>query len=128
MEKNYLCNKRYGLSPPLNAEVIVTRMDMENFLCGKKQRNNQRYDHYLICLGNKDIISYASRISSQQMLLPLVTGWRSKQRYFRRNTSKQVLETLLDNKEVFEHAMKQFDFKLNPKLELKLITHPMRKK
>ena len=94
----------------------------------KKQRNNQPYDHYLIRLANKNSISYASKISNQQILLPIITGWRSKQRHFWRNTNKQVLETPLDNKEIFEHAMEQFDLELNSKSELKLITPPMSKK
>ena len=99
--EHYLCNKRYGLLSPQNAEVTITRIDMENFLCGKKQQDNKQYDHCLIRFGKKDSKSCASKISQQEILLQIIPEWRSKQCYFRRNTNKQVMYTLLDNKEVF---------------------------
>ena len=95
--------------------------------CGKKHRNNQCYDYYLIRLVDKDSMS-ASKISDQQILLTTITRWIPTQRYFRRNTNEQVLETLLDNKEVFEHALEQFDLELNFKSELEPIIPPTSKK
>ena len=102
-------NKRYVLLSPKNAEVTIARIDMENFLCGKNKRDNKRYDYYLIRLRKKDNESYASKISQQKILLPIIPVWRSKQRYFRMNTDKQVIDTLLDNKEVFKDDIKELD-------------------
>ena len=80
--------------------------------CAKKTKNNQRYACCLICLGNKDSMSYASKISNQQIFLPVITGWRSKQQYSRRDTHDQVIDTLLDKKEVSKDAIKELDQKL----------------
>ena len=39
--EHYLRDKRYGLAFPQNAEVTQTKMDMENYLCGKKQQDDK---------------------------------------------------------------------------------------
>ena len=80
--EQFLSNGRYGLASPQNAELSVTKMDMENFLCGKKQQDSKRSRHYLIRLGNKDSNTYAPKISQQEVFLPTIPGWRLKQRYF----------------------------------------------
>ena len=77
----FLLNKRYGLSAPHNAEFTTARIDMKNLLCGKTQRNDKRYDYHLIRLGRNDSNTYARKISQQEIFLPTIPGWRSKQRY-----------------------------------------------
>jgi hypothetical protein len=104
----YLINKRYGLSPD-NAEFAPIRIDMENFLLGKQQRDNNRHDYYAIRLGSKLSPTYAHKLSLQRDLVPTIPGWRSKQRYFRRNTNKEIIDTLLDNEEVYLDAIEELD-------------------
>ena len=87
---------------------------MKKLLGGRTKRDNKQYDHHLIRLRKKDSESYASKISQQEIFLPIIPGWRSKQRYFRRNINKQVIDTLSDNNEVFKDAIEELDQKLNP--------------
>lgn len=112
--EQYLCNKRYGLCSPENTEVTIARFNMENLLGDKTKQNNKRYDHYIIRLGKKDSETYASKISLQEIFLPTIPGWRSKQRYFKRNINEHVMNTLLDNDDVFNDAIKELDQQINP--------------
>ena len=61
---------------------------------------------------DRKIASHASKISLQQIFLPTIPGWRSKQRYLRRITNEQVLDTLLQNEAVYLDAIKELDQKL----------------
>ena len=110
--KRFLDSKRYGLSSPHNAELTLTKFNSENVLCEKTKHKDKQYKHYLIHLGQKDSVTYAPKISLQQIFQPTIPGWRSKKRYLRRTTNKQVLDTLLQNEEVYLDAIKELDQKL----------------
>ena len=61
---------------------------------------------------DRKIASHASKISLQQIFLPTILGWISKQRYLRRTTNKQILDTLLQNEAVYLDDIKELDQKL----------------
>ena len=121
----YLPNSRYHLFIPTNCEIECKIFDLASVLLCKKQEPASRTRHYVIRLGRRCSETYSSSITKQQIWLPKIPGWSSKQRYFRRLTNEVVLNTILDHKEVYQDKLDELDTKIsNLSANLKLHRQP----
>ena len=111
--KTYLPNSQYHLFIPTNCEIECSKLDLTSVLFCKKQEPGSRTRHYAICLGRRCSDTYSSSITKQQIWLPKIPGWSSKQRYFQRLTNEVVLDTILDHKEVYQDKLAELDTKIS---------------
>ena len=79
--REYINNTICKIVSPANAEVETKKIDIVSLLSGKKQDAKQRYIYHVLHLGSRQSDSYAESISRQQIWLPQIPGWRTKQRY-----------------------------------------------
>ena len=107
--REYIDNKRYKIVSPENAEVDTKQLDMVGLLSGKKQDKSRRRRYYVLRLGSRQSDSYAESISRQQMWLPQISGWRAKQRYFRRSVNDIVLKTQLESDDLYAQLLAELD-------------------
>ena len=98
--REYINNERYKIVSPVNAGIETKRVDIASLLSGRKQDNKQRQDYYVLRLGSRQSESYAGSISRQQIWLPQISGWRAKQRYFRRSVNDIVLKIQLESEDL----------------------------
>ena len=82
---------------------------MENVLLHTSQRDYCWRTHVLLRVGSHNSATYAKKLSDQKVWLPTIPGWSSKQRYFRRHTNDEVVQTLLNHDEVHRDSIKELD-------------------
>ena len=94
---------------PVNAEVEFKVVDIVSLLSEKNQNDKHRHHYYVLRLGSRQSDSYAPSISRQKIWLPQISGWRVKQRYFRRSITYIVLKTQLESDDLYAQLLANLD-------------------